>query len=105
MPSKNRFRPNDDECLFPSLPELGQENPEEAIQLPESRAPVPPIQDGELLAEREVLECQLRTHPQGGRNQREQSQNCQNHGRKVSSPEAQKVNRISVAGVSAKDKQ
>jgi hypothetical protein len=66
---------------------------------------VPPIQDGELLAEREVLECQLRAEPQGGWNQREQAQNRQDHVWEVSGPEAQKVNRINAAGVSAKDKQ
>jgi hypothetical protein len=51
----------------------------------------------------EVLECQLRAEPQGGRNQREQPQNHQGHAWEVSGPEAQKVNRINSAGLLAKD--
>jgi hypothetical protein len=66
MPSENRVRLNDDECLFPVLPGSGRENPEEAIELPEFRSPTSSVQNGELLAEREVLECQLRAEPQGG---------------------------------------
>jgi hypothetical protein len=102
MPSENRFRLNDDECLFPVLPGSGQENPEEAIELPEFRSPTSSVQNGELLAEGEVLECQLRAEPQGGRNQREQPQNHQDHVWAVSGPEAQKVNHINAAGVLAK---
>jgi hypothetical protein len=71
MPSQNRFRLDDDECLFPALPGSGQENPEEAIEFTEFRPPTSSVQNGELLTEREVLECQLRAEPQGGRNQRE----------------------------------
>ena len=56
------------------------------------------IQDGELLAERKVLECQVRAEPQVGRNQGEQSQNRQHHGREVSDPEVRKVNRFKAAG-------
>jgi len=104
MPSENRVRLNDDECLFPVLPGSGQENPEEAIELPEFWSPTSSVQNGELLAEREVLECQLRAEPQGGRNQREQPQNHQGHAWEVSGPEAQKVNRINAAGVLAKDR-
>ena len=103
MPSKNRYRLNDDECLFPALPGSGQENPEEAIELPEFRPPTSSVQNGELLAEREVLECQLRTHPQGGRDQRKQLEDHQDHAWEVSGPEAQKVNLINAAGVLAKD--
>jgi hypothetical protein len=65
MPSENSFRRNDDECLRPALPGSGQESTEEAIELPEFRSPTSSVQDGELLAEREVLECQLRAEPQG----------------------------------------
>ena len=70
MSSKNRFRLNDDECLFPALPVSGQESPEEAIELPELRSPTSSVQNGELLTEREVFECQFRAEPQGGWNQR-----------------------------------
>jgi hypothetical protein len=103
MPSENRFRLNDDECLFPVFPGSRQENPEDAIELPEFRSPPSSVQNGELLAEREVLECQFRTEPQGGRNQREQPQNHQDHAWEVSGPEAQKVNRINAAEVLAKE--
>jgi hypothetical protein len=102
MPSKNRFRLDDDECLFPALPGSGQEKPEESVQLPEFRPPVSSIENGELLAERQVLECQLGTEPLGGQNQREQSQNRQHHGRVVSGPEARKVNRFNEVGVLAR---
>ena len=57
------------------------------------------IQNGELLPEREVLECQLRRQPQGGRNQKEQPQNRQGHAREMSGPEARKLNRFNAAGV------
>jgi len=56
-------------------------------------------QHGELLAEREVLECRLRAESQGGWNQREQPQD---HDWGVSGPEAQQVNRINSAGILAK---
>jgi hypothetical protein len=102
MPSENRVRLNDDECLFPVLPGSGQENPEEAIELTEFRPPTSSVQNGELLAEREVLECQVRAEPQGDRNRREQPQNHQDHAWEVSGPEAQKVNHINAAGVLAK---
>jgi hypothetical protein len=59
------------------------------------------IQNSELLAERQVLERQLRTEPRGGRNQREEPQNRQGHGREVSGPGACKVNRFNAAGVLA----
>jgi hypothetical protein len=62
------------------------------------------VQDGELLPKREVFECQVRAKPQGGGNQREQSQNRQDHGREVSGPASQKVNRFNAAGVLAKDR-
>jgi len=104
MPSKNRFRLDDDECLFPVSPGSGQESPEEAIELPELRSPTSSIQNGELLAEREVFECQLRAEPQGGWNQREQPENHRDHAWEVSGPAAQKVNRINAAGVLAKDR-
>jgi len=42
-----------------------------SIELPEFRSPTSSVQNGELLAEREVLECQLRAEPLRGRNQRE----------------------------------
>ena len=103
MPSKNRFRLDDDECLFPALPGSRQEKPEESVQLPEFRPPVSSILKGELLAERRVLECQLRTQPQSSRNQRKQPQNRQHHGREVSGPEARKDNRFNAAGILAKD--
>ncbi len=103
MPSKNGFRFNDNECFFPALPGSRQENPEEAIRLSKSWSPTPPVQDRELLAEREVFECQVRAEPQGGWNQREQPQDHQDHAWEVSGPEAQKVNRINAAGVLAKD--
>ena len=103
MPSENRFRLDDDECFFPVLPGSRQENPEESIKLPEFRSPTSSVQNGELLAEREVLECQVRAEPQRGRNQREQPQNHRDHAWEVSGPEAQKVNRINAAGVLAKD--
>ena len=103
MPSENRFRLDDDESFFPVLPGSRQENPEEAIKLPEFRSPTSSVQNGELLAEREVLECQVRAEPQGGPNQREQPQDHQCHGWVVSGPDAWKLNRINGAGVLAKD--
>ena len=104
MPSKNRFRLDDDECLFPVSPGSGQESPEEAIELPELRSPTSSVQNGELLAEGEVLKCQLRVGPNRCWNQREQPQDHRDHGRGVSGPEARKVNDINGAGVLATDR-
>jgi hypothetical protein len=103
MPSENRFRLDDDECLLPVLPGSGQENPEEAIELPEFRSPASSVQNGELPAERKVLECRLRAAPKSDWNQIEQPQNHQGHGWEVSGPEAQKVNPVNTAGALAKD--
>jgi len=75
MPSKDGFGFNDDDRLFPMGPGSGQEKTEEPIGAPEFRPPVSSIQDGQLLAKREVFEGQLRTLPEGRRDQREQSQN------------------------------
>ena len=45
-----------------------------------------------LLSQRQVLESQLRTQPEGGLNQTEQSQNRQHHGQRVSDSMVRKVN-------------
>ena len=102
-PRCETIREGTDECLFPALPGSGQENPEEAIELTEFRPPTSSVQNGDLLPEREVLECQLRAEMQGGRNQREQPQNHQGHAWEVSGPEARKVDRFNAAWILAKD--
>jgi hypothetical protein len=89
--------------LFPLLPGLRHENPEEAIQLLEFRPPMASIQNGELTAEGEILESQFRAEPQGDQNQREEAHDDRDHGREVSGPEARKVNPVNGAGVLAKD--
>jgi hypothetical protein len=94
MPSENCFRLDDNECPFPVLTGSGQGNPEEAIEFPEPRPPTLSVRYSELLAEREVLECQLKAEPQGGRNQREQPQDHKDHAWEVSGREVQVVNRI-----------
>jgi hypothetical protein len=84
MPANNHFKLDDDECLFPALPGLRQKNPEQAVQFPKFWAPMSSVQNGELLTEREVPECQLGAEFQGGWYQRSQSQDRQNHGRELS---------------------
>ncbi len=59
------------------------------------------IQNGELLTEGRVLECQFRAQLQASRNYREQSQNRQHHGREVSNLETRKVNKFNAAGILA----
>jgi hypothetical protein len=57
--------------------------------------------DGQLLSQREVLNSQLRTQPEGDRNQTQQSQNRRGHGCEVSRPMTRNVNPINMAGVLA----
>jgi len=92
VPSKNRFGLDDNECFLPTLPGSRQENPEETIESSKLGPWMSSVQDGKLLAKGEVLESQFRAEPKGGANHREDMQNRQNHGRKVSGPEARKVN-------------
>jgi hypothetical protein len=60
--------------------------------------------DGQLLSQREVLKSQLRTQPEGDRNQTQQSQNRRGHGCEVSRPMTRNVNTINMAGVLANHK-
>jgi len=53
MPSKKGIGLDDQECFFPALPMFGQEEPKYTIGPPELRAPLLPLQNGEL------LECQI----------------------------------------------
>jgi len=59
-------------------------------------------ENGELPAEGEVPDRQLRTQPEGCRDRQDQSQNHRHHGRVVPGPEARKVDRFSEIGVLAK---
>jgi hypothetical protein len=59
MPSKNGFRLNDEECLFPAFPRSRQDDPKEAIESPKPGPWMSSVQDGELLAKGEVLESQF----------------------------------------------
>src|SRR4029453_3645023 len=65
------------------------------------RAPVLTTKDGQMLTQREVLKSQLRTQPEGDRNQTQQSQNRRGHGCEVSRPMTRNVNTINMAGVLA----
>jgi len=62
------------------------------------------IQYGKLLAKSQILQRQVRTQPQSAGHQGEQSQNGQNHDRKVFGMKPWKVNRFNAAEVSAKDR-
>jgi len=63
------------------------------------------VKDGQLLSKRKVLKSQLRTQPEGGRNQTEQLQNRrQHHGQRVSDLMVRKVNPMNEAGVFAMDR-
>jgi hypothetical protein len=104
MPSKHSFRPHDEECFFPAQPGSRQKQPEVPIRPPKFRPTELSIQDGKLLAQSQILQCQLRTQPQSGRDHREQPQNRQNHERRVSGTWPQKVNRFNAAGDLANDR-
>jgi len=90
---KHGIRLHDEECFSPAQPGSRQEHPEIPTRPPELS-----IQDSKLLAQGQVFQCQVRTQPQGGRDQREQSQNRNNHDRRVSGTGPQKVNRFNAAG-------
>jgi hypothetical protein len=55
------------------------------------------VQNGEPLAEREVLESKLGVEPQGSQNERKEAQNHHDRGQEVSGPEVRKVNRFNAA--------
>jgi hypothetical protein len=59
--------------------------------------------DGQLLSQREVLKSQLRTQPEGDRNQTPRYRG--GHGCEVSRPMTRNVNTINMAGVLAKHNQ
>jgi len=101
MPSKYGLWLNDEECLFPAFPGSRQENPEKAIEISNLRSGMSSVQDGELLAKREVLESQFRAEPKGRGYQGEDAQNRQDHVPGVSGPEAWKVNIFKAVGIMA----
>src|SRR4029453_14257840 len=104
-PTKHGFGLDDYECLLPVGPKSGQEKPEQSICSLEFGAPVLTVKDGQLLSKRKVLKSQLRTQPEGGRNQTEQLQNRrQHHGQRVSDLMVRKVNPMNEAGVFAMDR-
>ncbi len=103
MPAGDSFGLQDDKRLLPVGPASRQKQPEDSVRSPESRAPVTPIQNGELLPQGEIFESQFRPQLQRSKNQGEQSQNRQHHGRRVSDSTVHQVNCINQAGVLATD--
>jgi hypothetical protein len=75
-----------DQRLRPMQSGARQKQPEESIRLANSRPPVLSMKHGELLTERDVLECQFRRQPEGGQDPREQPQDGEYHGPGVSDP-------------------
>jgi len=82
MPAQNGFGLDEKKSLLPVAPDPGQYHPEDTIQFPNPEPRSVPTENRELLRECEVLESQIRTLREGGRYQRKQPQNGQDHGRK-----------------------
>ena len=59
MPADNGFRLDDDERVDPSIPEGAQRHPEEPVAAFEAGPRTPPLEDGELLAQRENLQTEV----------------------------------------------
>jgi hypothetical protein len=57
VPSNDGVGSDDDKSLFPVSPEPGQDNPEESIRSSELPPSMMSAKEGELLSQREILEC------------------------------------------------
>jgi hypothetical protein len=61
VPPDHRFRSDDNEGLLPTGPDSTSNDPEEFVEQAEDRPWTAPLQNGELLSEREVLQDEMPT--------------------------------------------
>ena len=59
MPAQERVRLDNDQCLFPRAEPAGQQYQQSAVASGEFRPLCLPLQDDQLLAQKDVLEYQL----------------------------------------------
>jgi hypothetical protein len=59
MPTNNRLRLDKDQCAPPAGPQPLQHNPEKSIRSGKSRPRILPLQNAELLPQRQVLQDQI----------------------------------------------
>jgi hypothetical protein len=66
VPENHGLGGNDMERLAPPCPTAREAHPESAIEASEPRSRRAAAEQGELLSQREVLECEIRAGPEGG---------------------------------------
>ena len=74
LPAYDGFRADDVERSSPTCPPLREPQPEGAVEETEPRSPRAMAEQGELLAERQVLECQIRVRLERGTQGAEESE-------------------------------
>ena len=79
MPAQNGFGPDDEQGSLPVRPRPGKEEPEESIAVPKFRPSLMSTEDGELLAEGEILQREIRAQPAGGNDKGYQLQEGRDH--------------------------
>lgn len=80
MPANDRVGLDDDECVCPAGPDLGEANPECAVSQVQTWWRCGSVEGGKLLAETKVLESELGTGAEGGAKAGEQVQKQREHG-------------------------
>ena len=66
VPADDCLGLDDEECAAPTGPDLGKAGPEGSVDGGDRRMRRPPVEEGELLAESQVLEHQLPAGPKSG---------------------------------------
>jgi hypothetical protein len=80
MPANHRVGLDDDECVCPAGPDLGEANPECAVSQAQTWWRCGSVEGGKLLAQSKVLESELGTGAEGGAKAGEQVQEQGEHG-------------------------
>ena len=80
MPADDRFGFDDHQHILPACPRLPQDGPEQPVQRAERRPGPPPLQDRDLLAQREDLQRGIVAAPEVGANGDEDCEHERDHG-------------------------
>ena len=79
MPADHGVGLDDDEDVRPSRPEPGKDDPERAVGLAQVRAARGALQVGQLLAQGEVLQCEVGPAAEGGPQRAKEAQEQVDH--------------------------
>ena len=79
-PTQHGLRLDNEQGLSPVPPRPGKEEPEESITVPKFRPSLLSMENGELLAEGEILQREIRAQPAGSNHKGYQPQEGRDHG-------------------------